>query len=199
MPNDDLVKIGIVAAVMAVLLIGGIAMRDATPAADTTPAPQVTQVTVLPQKSLEMLDPIYSEKAVFEDDTIRVSFKASQTADGFKSELPLWIHNVSSDVVTVLWDRCSLELPSGDTVNIANETQIGTYSSMLSRPISIAPGGDLFDTVIPVSEVTWSGGDWSTTTGVLDKGPFRFVLAIETGSDCGPQEIHYYTFRFVIR
>jgi len=174
-------------------------MREPTPAVDTTPAPQVTQVKVLPQKTLEMLDPAYSEKAVFEDDTIRVSFKASQTADGFQSELPLWIHNVSGGVVTVLWDRCSFELPSGDTVNIANETQIDTYAHMLARPISIAPGGDLFDTVIPISEVTWTDGAWSTSTGVLDKGPFRFTLAIETGSDCGPQVIHYYTFRFVIR
>lgn len=172
-------------------------MESTTPPAATTPAPQVT---VLPQKTLEMLDPIYSEKAVYADDTIRVSFKASQTANGFESLLPLWIHNVSNDVVTVLWDRCSFELPSGNTVNVADETQIGTYSRMPSRPISIAPGGDLFDTVIPISEVTWTAGNWSTTTGVLDKSPFRFVLAIETGSgNCGPRQIRYYTFRFVIR
>jgi hypothetical protein len=197
--QNNLVTIGIIAAIMGVLLVGGLAMQASAPAPDATPAPQTTQVTVLPQKSLEMLDPVYSEKAVFQDDTIRVSFKASETADGFQSELPLWIHNVSDKVVTVLWDRCSFELPSGNTVNVADKTQIKTYSTMRARPISIAPSGDLFDTVFPISEITWNGGTWSTSTGVLDKGPFRFVLAVETGADCGPLQIHYYVFRFVIR
>jgi hypothetical protein len=197
--DDNLVKIGIIAAIMGALLLGGLALNSATAVQETPPPTETTEVTVIPQETLEMLDPIYSEKAVYEDDTIRISFKASQTENGVESRLPFWLHNVSNDVITVLWDRCSLELPCANTVNIANEAQLDSYSIMHARPISVAPGGDLFDAVIPISEVTRTESGWAFSSDVLDQGPFLFVLAIETGSDCGPRQIRYYPFRFVIR
>jgi len=210
---NDLGKIAVIAAIMGALLLFGLLAYTPTPSAPEEVAPVqepvVTEVTVLPPASLEMLDPIYSEKAVFEDDTVRLSFKASQTKDGVESRILFWLHNVSRDVVTVVWDRCSIQLPSGNTVNVTTDDQLNaTYYVPSSTPLSVAPGGDLFSTLIPVSEVKWtdcsSATDsctttYSTTTGILDQAPFLLVFAIEKGSDCGPRTIQHYAFRLVIR
>ena len=192
--DDNLVKIGIFAAILGILIVGGLALDSQKPA-EVAPI----EVNILPQKTLEMLAPDYSEKGIYEDDTIRISFKDSLTEDGIESKLPFWLHNTSDDAVTVLWDRCSLQLPSANTVNIVNETQIDSYSIMHARPLSVAPGGDLFDAIIPISEVTWTDDGWALSTNVLDQGPFFFVLAVEVGSECMPSQIRYYTFRFIIR
>lgn len=201
---DDLTKFGIFAAIVLAILVGGLALHSTTVAPE---APSVAQVTetketvVLPQLTLEMLDPIYSEKAVFEDDTIRISFKASQTKDGFESKVPFWLHNVSNEVITVLWDRCSMQLPAGNTVNIATEAQLdGVVWGPPSTPLSVAPCGDLFESLIPVTEVSWTDDSgWATSTGILDQAPFLVVFAIEKGGTCGAREIKHYTFRLVIR
>jgi len=52
----------------------------------------------------------------------------------------------------------------------------------LGRVITVAPGGDLFDAAVPITEISSNGaGGWSLTRGVLDSGAFTFVLAIERG------------------
>ena len=84
--------------------------------AEVTPAVPVVQA-----KSLEMLDPIYSEKAVFQDSTIRVSFDISQDTTGVETRVPFWLHNTSRGVINVLWDRCSIQLPEGNTVSVMSE------------------------------------------------------------------------------
>jgi len=199
--DDDIVKIGIIVAVMGALLLGGLALRYTTVAPEVTEVAETTEINVLPPKSLEMLDPVYSEKAVYQDDTIRVSFDAACTADGVESKLPFWLHNASDDVVTVLWDLCSIQLPSANTVNIVHEEQLGLFGPLSSPPISIAPGGDLFDAVFPLSEVDWTDDDgWFVSSNVLDQGPFLFVLALEASDPCcAEHQIKYYTFRFIIR
>ena len=206
---DDMIRAGIVVGLMAILLAVGLVFRSA----DTSAVPVTTEVastTVVAQKSIEMLDPCYSEKAVFEDDVIRISFEASQTADGVESKLPFWLHNRSDQTIVVIWDRCSIQLPACDTVNVLHEEDLVFGVAMPDKTISVAPGGDLFNVAYPWSEVTWSDGTSSDTgtfdvsTGVLDQGPFLFVLAVECGSPggapCGVgREIRYYPFRFVIR
>jgi len=197
---DDIVKIGIISAVMAALLLGGLALRYTTVAPEVTEVAETTEINVLPPKSLEMLDPIYSEKAVYEDDTIRISFDAAYTADGVESKLPFWLHNASDDVVTILWDLCSIQLPCANTVNIVHEEQLSLFGPLSSPPISIAPGGDLFDAVFPLSEVGWIDDGWSVSSNVFDQGPFLFVLALEASDPCCTEpQIKYYTFRFIIR
>ena len=200
----DLVKMGIVAAVMGVLLLVGLAANYTTPEQETTEVQEatqeVTEVNVLPPKSLEMLDPVYSEKAVFDDGTIRVSFDAAYTSEGVESGLPFWLHNASDDVIVILWDRCSMQLPSANTVNVLNEEQVEGSSFESPEHISIAPGGDLFEAVFPVSEVQLEDGSFSPSCNVLDQGPFVFVLALEVVDPCCPGPIvKYYPFRFVIR
>jgi len=219
---NDLGKVAVIAAIMGALLLFGLLMNRSEPApvAQENVAPEVaeetvTEVTVLPPTSLEMLDPIYSEKAVFQDDTIRVAFNISHTEAGVESRLPFWIHNVSDGVITILWDRCSMQLPNGNTVNIINEEGLAYGGA-----ISIAPAGDLFDAVIPVTEVVWED-EPVVTTSVLDQSTFTFVLAVERGISCmatrisvpeyppgcepvvttiaNEREIAFYTFRFVIR
>jgi len=217
---NDLGKIAVIAAIMGALLLFGLLLNPIEPATvERQPAvvqEPVTEVTVLPPTSLEMLDPIYSEKAVFQDDTIRIAFNISHTEEGVESRLPFWIHNVSDDVICILWDRCSMQLPCGNTVHVINEDGFAYGAS-----ISVAPGGDLFDAVIPVTEIVWEE-EPIVSTGVLDQATFTFVLAIERGapqtdgtaaapvdrrSGCGPivttvatdREIIFYTFRFVIR
>jgi hypothetical protein len=206
---DDMIRAGIVVGLMAILLAVGLVFRPA----DTSPVPVSTEVastTVVAQKSIEMLDPCHSEKAVFEDDVIRISFEASQTADGVESQLPFWLHNRSDQTVVVLWDRCSIQLPACDTVNVLHEEDLVFGVGMPDKTISVAPGGDLFNVAYPCSEVTWSdgtssdAGTFDVSTGVLDQGPFLFVLAVECGSPGGApcdggREIRYYPFRFVIR
>jgi hypothetical protein len=221
---NDLGKIGVIAAIMGALLLFGLLLNPLEPATieqeELAPAVEpVTEVTVLPPTSLEMLDPIYSEKAVFQDDTIRIAFNISHTEEGVESRLPFWIHNVSGDVISILWDRCSIQLPCGNTVNVINEEGLAYGGS-----ISIAPAGDLFDAVIPITEIVWEE-EPIISTGVLDQATFTFVLAIDRGvpkavmahrmgnirgeppPGCEPvvttpsrnREVIFYTFRFVIR
>ena len=221
---NDLGKVAVIAAIMGALLLFGILLNEPEPApvpAEPVPVeePVAAEVTVLPPTSLEMLDPIYSEKAVFQDGTIRIAFNVSHTEEGVESRLPFWIHNVSDEVISILWDRCSIQLPCGNTVNIVDE------EGPLGAPsISIAPGGDLFDAVMPVTEIV-DGEEPAITTGVFDQGTFTFVLAVDRGvpgaptaqqisstgpnppAGCGPitstiaaeRETVFYTFRFVVR
>ena len=197
--NTDIGRLGIIAAILGVLLLGGLFVNQQAPA--PTSQPVVEQAPVAPQLSLEMLGPVYSEKAIYKDDLIRMSFKTPLTDNGIESALPFWLHNASGDVITVLWDRCSLQLPSGNTVNIVNEGSDGHIKSALThRVISIAPGGDLFDTIVPISEILSTDAGLALTTDVLNQGPFKFVLALEVGgADCSPRQVKYYTFQFIIR
>jgi hypothetical protein len=229
---DDLGKIAVIAGIFGAILLAGILMAPTTQETAPTPAPEPViveeTVTVLQEDTLEMLDPIYSEKAVFQDGVIRISFDASYSDEGLQSRLPFWVHNISGDVINILWDRCSLQLPGGNTVKIVNE-ESGAAFGGYGNTISIAPSGDLFDAIIPVSERVWEDeGGWSVTTGVLDRGPFTLVLAVEHGelrpclpqaqqdicnaestgkragaadsqSDCDTRCITYYTFRFIVR
>lgn len=219
-------KVAVIAGIMGALLLFGLFMHAPAP---VTPAPvsepvtvvePVTEVKIVPRQSLEMLDPIYSEKAVFSDRTIRVSFQASITEDGAESRLPFWIHNVSGDVINILWDRCSMQLPDGNTVNVVNENSQNLFA-LGGRTISIAPSGDLFDAFIPISEIVWTDEGADLTTHVFDRGTFTLVLAVERAiplDPCAPpvqpgcdgvammripasegREIVYYTFRFLLR
>jgi len=229
--NEDLGKIAVIAGIFGAILLAGV--LAAPPARDPEPVPEPVvveePVTVLQEDTLEMLDPIYSEKAVYQDEVIRISFDASYVDEGLQSRLPFWVHNVSGDVINILWNRCSLQLPGGNTVKIVNE-QSADMLAGFGDTISIAPSGDLFDAVIPVSELLWDDeAGWDVTTGVLDAGPFTLVLAIEHGElrpcipqpdvcddekerpmgkrmhvmkekdDCTERCLVYYTFRFVVR
>ena len=186
---EDFGKIAVLAAIMGALLIAGLLFRTTDSVepveavAVAEPVEVVEEVMILPQETLELLDPVYSEKAVYQDDTIRVAFNASYADDGIESRLPFWLHNTSDEVINVLWDRCSIQLPSGNTVKIVNEGS-ALYLGMESEIISIAPAGDLFDAAIPVTEIAWTEEGWTLSDGVLDEGMFTFVLAIEKGVDC---------------
>ena len=180
---SDLGKVGVIAAIMGALLLFGLLLtpdqptqeRDIAPAAEET---VVTEVRMLPPTTLEMLDPIYSEKAVFQDDTIRIAFDVSLSEEGVDSRLPFWLHNISDSAITVLWDRCSIMLPEDNTVNVINEGGLTHFAP--GGVISVAPAGDLFEAVIPVTEIDLeSESGFAVTTGVLDQGTFAFVLAIE--------------------
>ena len=178
---------------MGALLIAGLFLRP-TDSVETVepvaePVEVVEPITILPQETLELLDPEYSEKAVYQDRTIRVAFNASYSEDGIESRLPFWIHNVSGEVINVLWDRCSLQLPGGNTVSIINEQSV-SYMGMPVGTMSIAPEGDLFDAAIPVSEVDWTEEGWTLSHGVLDQGMFTFVLAIERAARCPAIALH---------
>ncbi|MBU0595487.1 hypothetical protein KJ567_02225 [Candidatus Bipolaricaulota bacterium] len=185
---SDLGKIGVIAAIMGALLLFGLLVtpvqpaqeqRDIAPVAETV----VTEVRLLAPTSLEMLDPIYSEKAVFQDDTIRIAFDVSHSEEGVESRLPFWLHNISDHAINVLWDRCSIQLPGDNTVNIVNEGGLAHFAP--GGVISIAPAGDLFEAAIPVTELDLgSESGYAVSTGVLDKGTFTFVLAIERNAAC---------------
>ena len=128
-----------------------------------------------------MLDPVYSEKGVFQDDTIRIAFDVSFVDDRAESRLQFWLNNVSDDAITILWDRCSIQLPDGNTVQVLSEGSLDDFIP-LGRVITVAPGGDLFDAAVPITEISSDGaGGWSLTRGILDSGAFTFVLAIERG------------------
>jgi len=172
----DLGKFGVIAAIMGAILLVGV-MINTAPAPDQQAAAESSVVATPP--SLEMLDPAYSEKGVFQDDTIRIAFDATFVDDQAESRLQFWLHNVSDDAITILWDRCSLQLPSGNTVKVLSEESLDDLLP-LGRVISIAPGGDLFDAAIPITEIASDGvGGWTLTSGVLDAGTFTFVLAVE--------------------
>lgn len=175
---NDLGKFAVVGAIMGALLLVGLLMMPAKVEEDeAVPAPvPAPVVTVVESKSLELLDPIYSEKAVFQDATVRIAFDITQDGTGVKTRIPFWLHNTSRDVINVLWERCSIQLPEGNTVSVMSEQGLtfGTGSA-----ISVAPAGDLFDALIPMSAVTWTESGFEFSYGVLDKGVFTIVLAIE--------------------
>ncbi len=180
----DLGKFAVIGAIMGALLLVGLLLQPAqttvveAPAAATTPAVAAAtpEVTVVQAKSLELLDPIYSEKAVFQDSTIRVSFDVSEDAAGVETRLPFWLHNTSRGVINVLWDRCSIQLPEGNTVSVMSEEGL-KYGA--GSAISIASACDLFDAMIPMSELTWTESGYAVSYNVLDAGIFTVVLAIE--------------------
>lgn len=170
-------KFAVIGAIMGALLLVGLLMMPAKveetiPVAET-PAPVVS---VLEPKSIELLDPVYSEKGVYADSTIRVAFDVSQDENGVETRLPFWLHNTSLGVINVLWDRCSIQLPGGNTVSVMSEEglKFGTGAA-----ISIASACDLFDAMIPMSAVTWSEMGYEFSYGILDQGIFTVVLAIE--------------------
>ena len=181
---NDLGKVAVIAAIMGAILLVGIAVAPTKQEPVVQEEPVVItsgDVTVLQEDTLEMLDPVYSEKAVFQDPTIRIAFDASYTEEGLQSRLPFWLHNVSGDVINILWGRCSIQLPNGNTVKVLSEENL-TYLGAPGTTISIAPSGDLFDAIIPVSEFNWDQeGGWSVSSDVLDGGTFTFVRAIEGG------------------
>lgn len=229
---DDLGKIAVIAGIMGALLLFGVLANRPEP----VPAPiaevvqESTRVVLPANRSLELLDPVYSEKAIYHDGTLRVAFKPTFVNEReLESRLEFWLHNVSGDVINVLWDRCSLQLPSGNTVSVVNESMILQGASM-GQILSIAPGADLFDAFIPLSEIVWEEEGPVPSVGVLDQGAFTLVLAVERatrgecvahpqmiqsppGADCPPgppaiasvtcsrpgREIVHYTFRFVVR
>ena len=182
---------------MAALLLYGLFLAPGTTQPAEPEETASTEVNILPQLSLEMLEPIYSEKGIYDDGIIRISLRASHTENGVETRIPFWLQNVSGDVVTVLWDRCSMQLPCGDTVNLLNDEQLNRTWFDPSTHISVAPGADLFDALTPISEVDWTG-DGTISTGVLDQGPFSLVFAVEIGGECARQ-IKHYSFRLVIR
>ncbi|MCD6141175.1 hypothetical protein J7J55_00390 [Candidatus Bipolaricaulota bacterium] len=180
---------------VAVLLIGGLALNQPPPAPEPEPAPQVT----VPQKTLEMLGPVYSEKGVFQDDALYISFKAAIDGDNkVESKIPVWIHNVSSDAIVILWDRCSITMQDGNTVPLVPESHL-TATEALPDVITIAPGGDLFEALIPVTEITRTDGGYTLSTEAIDQGPFLLTLAVEATGDGCARTIRYYPFRLIIR
>jgi hypothetical protein len=194
---SDTVKMGLVFAVMGLLVLGGMSMRPLST--------KVTEINVLPEKKLELLDPEYSEKAVYADCNVRVIFEISQAPTVVESKLSFWLHNLTNEVITVVWDRCSMQLPNANTVNIIHEGQAPNDPwRFMTRsgsfpPTAIAPHGELFDTVIPISEISLNEASdrdaaFSVTADLLDEGPFMFILAMEIGG-----ELKYHTFRFLIR
>ena len=89
--NEDLGKIAVIAGIFGAILLAGV--LAAPPARDPEPTPEPVviveePVTVLQEDTLEMLDPIYSEKAVYQDEVIRISFDASYVDEGLQSHLP---------------------------------------------------------------------------------------------------------------
>lgn len=231
---NDLGKIAVISAIMGALLVVGLLLAPSgrevkdEVVLPAPAAPAVAEVTVVRAVSLEMLQPVYSEKGVYEDSTLRIAFNAAFDGEAIETRLPFWLHNTSGEAIVVLWERCSIQLPGGNTVAVLSEQ--GLKFGMGSA-LSIAPGGDLFDAVVPVSELTWTDTGYVSSTDVLDKGIFTLVLAIErragatlvpaligTQDNCGivvppaqplqivrtagcggDREIVYYTFRFVIR
>ena len=192
---------------LSVVLLGALTFKIATyfteqRAADvvvSTPidVPKVESVSGVTssRKMLRILSPCFSREAEYSDCAIRVSFEASYSPEGrAESRLGFWLRNTSAQVIAVDWDRCSIQLPDGDTVNVVHEDQLGSLGRASSPPTTLAPGGDLFDAVFPVSEVVWTDKGWIATSGVLDQGPFSFVLALDMGG-----RIQYYVFRFLIR
>ncbi len=174
---NDLGKFAVIGAIMGALLLVGLLMMPAKVEEEAvpvvTPAPVVT---VVESKTLELLDPVYSEKAVFQDATIRVAFDVSQDGQGIETRIPFWLHNTSREVINVLWERCSIQLPEGNTVSVMSEEGL---TNGTGAAISIAPAGDLFDAMIPMSEMTWTETGFEFSYGVLDRGIFTVVLAIE--------------------
>ena len=189
-------RIGLFLGGMVALVVLGVVLAPSGPeeviSEPVVEAVEDVECVVIQDLTLEMLDPVYSEKAVYDDGILRASFDITQTIDGVETGLSLWLHNSSADAMVVHWDRCSFQLPSADTVNIVHEDQVGSLGTWVAPTLTIGPGGDLFTAIYPISDVELAEG-WSPTLGVLTQGPFSLVLAVEA------EMMRYYAFRFIVR
>jgi hypothetical protein len=189
-------RIGLFIGAMLALVVLGVVLSPAGEEEAVTEPVVVEEAptTVIQDLTLEMLDPVYSEKAVFDDGIIRASFDITQTADGVESGLSLWLHNSADEALVLHWDRCSFQLPSADTVNLVHEDQAMELGAWVPSTLTIAPGGDLFTTLYPAGDTQLGDGEWIPSVGLLSTGPFGVVLTLEAAS-C----MHSYAFRFIVR
>jgi len=188
----DAAKLLIVGAIMAVIALGSTLMEPAV--TEVTEVATDIDVNLFPPRRLEMLNPLYSEKAAYGDDLIRVHFDLSQNERGVESKLVFGLHNNSMQPIAVIWDLCSMQLPDGNTSNVIHKGQRAIHAGLPTVSTSVAPGGDLFDVLVPTSEILPLSMDWflafsadngrlvavSTETGeTLDEGLFMVFLADE--------------------
>jgi len=194
---NDATKLLIAGVIIAVIALGSVLIE---PAVETTVVKTTVEKTtdidinLFPPRRLEMLSPAYSEKAAYGDDLLRVHFDLSQNEEGIESKLIFGLHNNSEQPITIIWDYCSIRLPDGNTCNVIHKGQRAIHAGLPTVPTSVAPGGDLFDVLVPSSEIVAISTDWflsfsaddgkfvaiSADTGKpLDEGIFMTFLADE--------------------
>ena len=230
---DSSAKLGVVAGLMVLLLILGSAETPETsspvPIAQEvqaelegdTPRVSVTSARSSHRLSLEMLEPVYSEKAAFSDGLIRIRFRVTEGELGIPTALYFTLSNESDGVILLHWQKSSMELPFGDISQVLHKGQTYNDRSDYLSTTAIPPGSDLHDVIVPIDSLSWepshcpeppyaavldtrkdltlSDCGWRVSSGVLSRARFGLVLALETAGVCVEPALKYYTFEFALR
>jgi len=191
-----------------------LASRLDAPSGTATPQPSFSSIDIDTERDvlLELLEPVQTDASlpvVSSDGAMKVAFAVAKhktidyersnpsegvwsRIDVVSSEIHLELTNLTSGVVVVVWDLCSMELPDGKTTNVMHSGQRYITRLEPTRPTSIAPGGSLTDVLTPTSGVYYSEfGGWKVAERILEGGPFGLTLAIEVSG-----EVRYYSFKF---
>jgi len=131
--------------------------------------------------SFRLLKPTRSDSLSYSDQYIAISFQmrpGSVWGIGYEG-IGFTITNLSTQAISVDWDRTSMTLPSGQTSNVIREGTRFMLSGTSTPPTTIPPGGKLSSSVIPSGNVYYSDGWHVRTMGITSGSQFGLYLALD--------------------
>lgn len=93
----------------------------------------------------------------YEDNDISIDFDLAIT-----DYISFVVRNRSSDVITLLWDDVSIVDADGNVSRVIHYGVKYIDAGKSMPPISIPPGAELDELVIPANRVYYSSGEWRT-------------------------------------
>ncbi|MFC2099854.1 hypothetical protein ACFLSF_03390, partial [Candidatus Bipolaricaulota bacterium] len=142
--------------------------------------------------SFRLVAPVESEILEFRDESVEMTF-AFPREDGYYRRISFTLGNLSSEPITIDWNRSSITLPSGEVSNVLHEGMEYAAAGSYAAPTTVPPGIKAVDSFSPTSNVKHTSGDgWSLLPMRIRVGSeVGFYLAVTVdGVDRG------YDFRF---
>lgn len=130
--------------------------------------------------SFRLLEPTRSDSLSYSDRYIAISFQMRPGSWDIGYEgIGFTITNLSTQAISVNWDRTSITLPSGQTSNVMREGTRFMLSGTSTPPTTIPPGGKLSSSVIPSGNVYYSDGWRIRSMGITSGSQFGLYLALD--------------------
>jgi len=155
--------------------------------------------------SFKLVTPVASGTLEYSDEFARISLVLSREA-GYYRSIGLTLENLSSDVVSIDWNKSSITLPSGEVSNVIHDGMDLADAGDYAAPTSLPPGTKAVTSVSPTSNVRPSTEGWQlvpmqicagsvvglylvVTAGGEDRG---YDLRLEATEIVDPQPIAYF-------
>lgn len=142
----------------------------------------------------QMIEPIKSETLQFSDETISIDFSFPKEDFGQHKRISFLLSNRTDQAISIIWDACSITLPSGQTSQVIHEGIRYMHKQEPMAPTTVPPGASIQESVIPTVNIYYSDG-WIVSSLELRNGSIiglylNLKIAEETRS---------YFFRFYVR